>query len=166
MQDPKKDISILLDKIVPEQVNKVMKGNNISVNVDNTLAVRTLQNPIVEKVVSELTNEPKFLSRVDESVNKILKDGKLDSSDVPELVFLIMDTYNTVGNVRVSKEHLEEFVRRIFQFIVEKYNLLPQDKMTEYEYMLVSSVKLVLLTPQVSTLVKTCEDKLRKFFKF
>jgi hypothetical protein len=165
MQDPKKDISNLLDK-VPEQVNKVIKGSDISVNVDSTLAVRTLQNPIVEKIVAELTNDPKFLSRVDESVNKMLKDGKLDSSDVPELVFLIMDTYNTVGNVRVSKELLEEFVKQVFKFIVEKYKLLPQDKMTEYESMLVSSVKLVLLTPQVDALVKTCGDKLRKLFKF
>ena len=100
MQDSIKDISNL----------EVTQVKSTSVNVDSTLAVRTLQNPIVDKIVAELTNDPKFLSRVDESVKKMLQDGKLDSSDVPELVFLIMDTYNTVGNVRVSKELLEEFV--------------------------------------------------------
>jgi hypothetical protein len=161
MQDPKKDISNLLDRIVPEEVKQVVKGNGVPVNVDSTLAVRTLQNPIVEKIVAELTNDPKFLSRVEESVKKMLQDGKLDSSDVPELVFLIMDSYNTVGNVRVSKELLGEFVKQVFKFIVEKYKLLPQDKMEEYESMLVSSVKLVLLTPSVDSIIQ----KLRKFFK-
>ena len=95
----------------------------------------------------------------------MLQDGKLDSSDVPELVFLIMDTYNTVGNVRVSKELLEEFVKQVFKFIVEKYNLLPQDNMTEYESMIVSSVKLVLLTPSVDSALKSFGEKLKKYFK-
>ena len=159
MQDSKKDIS----NLEVTQVIEVVKST--SVNVDSTLAVRTLQNPIVDKIVAELTNDPKFLSRVDESVKKMLQDGKLDSSDVPELVFLIMDTYNTVGNVRVSKELLEEFVKQVFKFIVEKYNLLPQDKMTEYESMIVSSVKLVLLTPSVDSVLKSFGEKLKKFFK-
>ena len=155
MQDSIKDISNL----------EVTQVKSTDVNVDSTLAVRTLQNPIVDKIVAELTNDPKFLSRVDESVKKMLQDGKLDSSDVPELVFLIMDTYNTVGNVRVSKELLEEFVKQVFKFIVEKYNLLPQDKMTEYESMIVSSVKLVLLTPSVDSALKSFGEKLKKFFK-
>jgi hypothetical protein len=155
MQDSIKDISNL----------EVTQVKSTSVNVDSTLAVRTLQNPIVDKIVAELTNDPKFLSRVEESVKKMLQDGKLDSSDVPELVFLIMDTYNTVGNVRVSKELLEEFVKQVFKFIVEKYNLLPQDKMAEYESMIVSSVKLVLLTPSVDSALKSFGEKLKKFFK-
>ena len=164
MQDTK-NISNLLDRIVPEDVKSVVKGSGLSVNVDSTLAVRSVEkvilNPVVEKVVTELTNDPKFLSRVDESVKKMLEDGKLDSSDVPELVFLIMNTYNAVGNVRVSRELLGDFVKQVFKFIVEKYKLLPQDKMEEYESMIVSSVKLVLLTPSVDSFVA----KLKKIFK-
>jgi Glu-tRNA(Gln) amidotransferase subunit E-like FAD-binding protein len=159
MQDSRKDVS----NLEVTQVEEVVKSTGV--NVDSTLAVRTLQNPIVDKIVAELTNDPKFLSRVEESVKKMLQDGKLDSSDVPELVFLIMDTYNNVGNVRVSKELLEEFVKQVFKFIVEKYKLLPQDKMAEYESMIVSSVKLVLLTPSVDSVLKSFGEKLKKFFK-
>ena len=159
MQDSRKDVS----NLEVTQVEEVVKS--IGVNVDSTLAVRTLQNPIVDKIVAELTNDPKFLSRVEESVKKMLHDDKLDSSDVPELVFLIMDTYNTVGKVRVSKELLEEFVKQVFKFIVEKYKLLPQDKMAEYESMIVSSVKLVLLTPSIDSALKSFGEKLKKFFK-
>jgi len=159
MQNSIKDVS----NLEVTQVEEVVKSTGV--NVDSTLAVRTLQNPIVDKIVAELTNDPKFLSRVEESVKKMLQDGKLDSSDVPELVFLIMDTYNTVGKVRVSKELLEEFVKQVFKFIVEKYKLLPQDKMAEYESMIVSSVKLVLLTPSIDSALKSFGEKLKKFFK-
>lgn len=120
-------------------------------------------NPIVSKIVAELTKDPKFLARIDESVKKILADGKLDSTDIPEIVYLIMDAYNTIGSVRVSKEDLGSFVKLIFQFLVDKYKLLPNDKLPEYESMLMSSVKLVLLTPQVDSFVKNVSDRLRKY---
>ncbi len=131
--------------------------------VVKTIDIDTI-NPVISKIVAELTNDPKFLARVDESVKKMLADGKLDSTDIPEIVYLIMDAYNTLGSVRVSKEDLGSFVKLIFTFLVEKYKLLPLDKLPEYESMLMSSVKLVLLTPQVDTVVKNISDSLRKYF--
>jgi hypothetical protein len=131
--------------------------------VVKTIDIDTI-NPVISKIVAELTNDPKFLARVDESVKKMLADGKLDSTDIPEIVYLIMDAYNTLGSVRVSKEDLGSFVKLIFQFLVEKYKLLPIDKLPEYESMLMSSVKLVLLTPQVDAAVKNISDSLVKYF--
>jgi hypothetical protein len=83
MQDPKKDISNLLDKLTPEDLKKVVKGDGIpasvlqetksvgkkiedilEVKVDGDLAVRTVEavtgNPILNKLVADLTNDPKF----------------------------------------------------------------------------------------------------------
>lgn len=177
MQDPKKDISSLLDKLTPEDLKKVVKGDGIpasvlqetksvgkkiedilDVKVDAALAVRTVEtvtsNPILNKLVAELTNDPKFLANVDESVKKVLEDGKLTPSDVPEIVYLIVNAYNTVGKVRVSNDDLGVFVKLVFEFVVDKYKLLPKDKMVEYESMLFSSVKLLLLTPQVDAAFK------------
>jgi len=181
MQDPKKDISSLLDKLTPDDLKKVVKGDGIPANVlqetksvgkkiedildekvnikvDGDLAVRTVEtvtkNAVLDKVVSELTNDPKFLAHVDESVKKILGDGQLSVADIPEIVYLIVNAYNTVGKVRVTNDDLGLFVKLVFEFVVEKYKLLPKDKMVEYESLLFSSVKLLLLTPQVDAAVK------------
>ena len=165
MQDPKKDIGSLLDKLTPEEAKKVVKGEGIpanvgkkiedilSVKVDSDVVIRNVEvatsNPLLGKIVTDLTNDPKFLSNVDESVKKILADGKLSLSDVPEIVLLIMNAYHTVGTIKVTKEDLGDFVKLVFEFVVKKYDLLPADKMSEYESVLISSVKLLLLTPQV-----------------
>ena len=147
---------------VQQTRNADQQTNSSDLQVRSVESVVTI-NPIVSKIVTELTNDPKFLARIDESVKKMLEDGKLDSTDIPEIVYLIMDAYNTMGSVRVSKEDLGSFVKLIFQFLVDKYKLLPSDKLPEYESMLMSSVKLVLLTPQVDTFVKNVSDRLRKY---
>jgi len=171
MQDPKKNIGSLLDKLTSDEVKKVVKGEGIpavvqesknvgkkiedilSVKVDSDVVIRNVEvatsNPLLGKIVTDLTNDPKFLSNVDESVKKILADGKLSLSDVPEIVLLIMNAYHTVGTIKVTREDLGDFVKLVFEFVVKKYDLLPADKMSEYESVLISSVKLLLLTPQV-----------------
>jgi hypothetical protein len=151
-----------------KELVKEIVNEKLTVSVDTDSVVKTVDivtsNPIVSKIVGELTNDPKFLARVDESVKKMLADGKLDSTDIPEIVYLIMDAYNTIGSVTVSKEDLGIFVKLIFTFLVDKYKLLPSDKLPEYESMLMSSVKLVLLTPHVDSVVKNLSESLRKYF--
>jgi len=149
---------------VARQQPSVSNTSDLQVRSVETIVNNVITNEVLSKIVSDLTNDPKFLARVDESVKKMLADGKLDSTDIPEIVFLIMDAYNTFGSVRVSKEDLCSFVKLIFEFVVDKYKLLPSDKLPEYESMLISSVKLVLLTPQVDVSVKSLKDNLKRLF--
>jgi len=153
-----KDVSILFDKIAPKGVNRTTKSKIITVGSstpkNNTLDVETvdtkISNSTIEKLISQLLDNSKFLNYIDESIKIIFPDGKLHTSNVPELVFLIIDAYNTVGSVKVPKEDLSKFVKIVFEFIVEKYKLLSQDKIDKYESIILSSIKLLLLTPQVA----------------
>ena len=109
----------------------------------------TTSNNTLNKVVNELTTNATFLSNIDDSIKKILLDGKVDYKDIPEIVFLIMDSYNHI-NLHISKNDLTEFVKLIFEFIVNKYNLFSKEDMLKMEPMIISSVKLVLLIPQIN----------------
>ena len=109
----------------------------------------TTSNNTLSKVVNELTTNAAFLSNIDDSIKKILLDGKVDYKDIPEIVFLIMDSYNHI-NLNISKNDLTEFVKLIFEFIVNKYNLFSKEDMLKVEPMIISSVKLVLLIPQIN----------------
>jgi len=171
MQDTRVSNTSVNIRMVNDNSKELVKeivNEKLTVSVDTESVVKTVDivtsNPIVSKIVGELTNDPKFLARVDESVKKMLADGKLDSTDIPEIVYLIMDAYNTIGSVTVSKEDLGIFVKLLFTFLVDKYKLLPSDKLPEYESMLMSSVKLVLLTPHVDSVVKNLSESLRKYF--
>jgi len=167
MENSKKDIRNLLDKLTPEELNKVVKGEGIQVVLEETknvgkkiediLKIDVKMNPLLEKLVTDLTNDPKFLANIDESIKKILKDGTINVSDIPEIIFLIINAYNTVGKIRILKEDMGDFVKLIFEFIVDKYKLLPNNKINEYDAIIISSVKLLLLTPRsLSSFFKCC----------
>ena len=55
--------------------------------------------PAILAIIEAVTKDEKFLANVKVSVDKILKDGKVDQNDVPELVFIITETVN---NLRVK----------------------------------------------------------------
>jgi hypothetical protein len=152
-------------RIATQQTRNALQQTSVNTSDLQVRSVEGVVNNLgLTKIVSDLTNDPKFLARIDESVKKMLADGKLDATDIPEIVYLIMDAYNTIGSIKVTKDDLGSFVKLIFKFVVDKYNLLPSDKFAEYELMLMSSVKLVLLTPQVDSSVKSLRDTLRKLF--
>jgi len=100
-------------------------------------------------MVKLIVDDPVFIAKVESSVKNILKDGKVDQSDIPEFVFLIMEAYNTLPKARLSREELPEFVSCVFNYLVDKYNLIPKNERTKYEVLVASSVKLVLMTPQL-----------------
>ena len=100
-------------------------------------------------MIKLIVDDPVFIAKVESSVKNILKDGKVDQTDIPEFVFLIMEAYNTLPKARLTKDELPEFVSCVFNYLVDKYNLIPKDERTKYEVLVASSVKLVLMAPQL-----------------
>ena len=99
-------------------------------------------------MIKLIVDDPEFIAKVESSVRNILKDGKVDETDIPEFVFLIMEAYNSLPKARLTKEELPEFVSCVYNYLVEKYNLIPKDQRAKYETIVTSSVKLVLMVPQ------------------
>ena len=137
--------------------------NNLSNKVTKDLVVRIpsdlpTMNPILGQLVDQLTKNDVFLASLEVSVKNILANGNNFSlANVPELVHVIASTLSCVS---VPKESLSDFVRLVFEFVCNKYNLVSKDKFAEFEEMLVSSVKLVLLTPTFEAMATSCLPKL------
>ena len=180
-EDINKDIGKLLDRLTSEEINKskdtevhVLSEAVDSSKEENKINVKSVEIvPLkydLNKIVNFLTNEPTFLENVDKFINTVIKNNKLDSSNIPELIFLMMDSYNnldkslTYKNL-VHKEDLESFVRLVFEFIVNKYKLLPDNMISDYETVIIASIKLLLLTPKVNIKVNKLSETLRNLFK-
>ncbi len=131
---------------VAEVVGKVVKNDLV-------------QDPNIRKVVELLVNDPNFLKRVEETVKTILSDGKVDEKDVPEFVFLIMDSYNTLGKMSLTRDELPAFVKAVFDFVVTKFNLLKDEDRVKIENMVSVSVKLAMMVPVISNAVDIIAKK-------
>ena len=85
---------------------------------------------------------------IDESVKRMLSDGKIDSSDIPELVMLISQL-STETFVPKSTEDLGKHIDELYVYIMNKYSLFPKDKEERalFDKLFKVSVQLVLYQP-------------------
>jgi hypothetical protein len=120
-----------------------------------TQIVSELKDENLSKFIKLLTDDANFVNRIEQSIKNILQDGKVDHDDVPELVFIIMDAYNTVAKSQVSMNEIPEFVNCVFNYIADKFNLMPKEERQRMSRLITSSVKLALMAPPINNAVKT-----------
>jgi hypothetical protein len=119
----------------------------------------------VQDVFNLLSADPKFISRLEDSIKNIMKDGKVDQYDVPEIVFIITDAYNQMSSLRLSSDDLPKLFKMIYSFIIDKLNLIPEDKKPEFERLVDSALKLVMMQPVVNQVVTSCFAKIFPCFR-
>ena len=101
----------------------------------------------VQEVFNILSVDPKFVAKLELSVKNIMKDGKIDQYDIPEFVFIITDTYNEMSKFRLTYDELPQLIKMIYTFMVQKLNLIPEDKRPEFECLVNSALRLVMMQP-------------------
>lgn len=110
----------------------------------------------VEALFKVITTDSGFLTRVKESVDKIMHDGKVDQYDIPEIVFVISDAVNSLPTFQVTKEVVPVLIKMLYNFIVNKYNLVPEDKKADFERMVDSSLRLLMMQPNIKEGLNRC----------
>lgn len=114
----------------------------------------------VQDVFNLLSADPKFIAKLETSVKNIMKDGKIDQYDVPELVFIITDSYNEMSRFRLTYDELPQLIKMIYAFMVQKLNLIPEDKRPEFDRLVDSALRLVMMQPVVKQAVTSCFSKI------
>ena len=143
-----KSLPILILSNIKEkkETNKDISNTNIKLS-DTILEV--FSNNYVNEMVKLILDDPIFITKVENSIKSIVKDNKVDQFDIPEFVFLIMEAYNSLPKAKLTKEDIPEFISCVYNYLVDKYNLIPEEERSKYESLIVSSIKLVLMNPQL-----------------
>ena len=116
----------------------------------------TLVDKNLEVLFKVITTDSDFLKKVKDSVDKIKKDGKVDQYDVPEIVFVISETINSRASFQITRELLPALIKMLYNFIVDTYKLVPEDKKAEIERLVDSSLRLLMLQPMVTEGLNRC----------
>ena len=110
----------------------------------------------LEALFKAITTDSGFLARVKISVDKIMHDGKVDQYDIPEIVFVISETVNSLPSFQVTSEVVPVLIKMLYNFIVDTYNLVPADKKADFERMVDSSLRLLMLQPKIKEGLNSC----------
>ena len=132
--------------VVPEPSVGPVPGPVVSTPLDKNL----------EALFKVITTDSDFLKRVKDSIDKIMKDGKVDQYDVPEIVFVISETINSRPSFKIQKELLPVLIKMLYNFIVDTYKLVPEEKKAEIERLVDSSLRLLMLQPMVTEGLTRC----------
>ena len=139
-----------------------------SVVYPNTIQLETknLKSSSIPKVVYQaldiLIKDPNFIKNLETSVKNILQDGKIDQFDIPEFIFIITDAYNSMHKIRLNYDDLPVLIKLIYNYMVDKLDLIPVEQRTDFERLVDSALKLVMIQPAVARGVKLCFGKLFK----
>jgi hypothetical protein len=106
-------------------------------------------NKYINEKVKLILDDPIFIDKVETSIKSIIKDNKVEQTDIPKFVFLIMEAYNSLPKAKLTKKEIPEFISCVYNYLVEKYNFIPNEEKNKYESLVASSIKLVLMTPQL-----------------
>ena len=89
---------------------------------------------------------------IDNSIKKMMSDGKIDHHDIPELI-LLLTQLSSRNVIPESTEDLKTKIDELFSYVVHKYDLYPKDveERAVFNKLFDDSVKLVLYQPILQT---------------
>lgn len=89
---------------------------------------------------------------IDKSIKKMMSDGKIDASDIPEMVMLIT-TLSANTFIPKNTDDLGKSIDELYAFIMNKYDLFPKtgEERAVFDKLFQSCLRLVLYQPLVKS---------------
>jgi hypothetical protein len=139
---------IILDKITNNRLS-------ITLNNDEIIYLQTL-----------LANNPEVFNKISENIKKIAADNKLDLHDIPQIILLISNLFNTnlIKHILVNID-----IINIIQFTIDillESGLLsfPELELTIINYVIISSLTLLRMNIKYNKKKKHCFSFIFKCF--
>jgi len=140
--EPVKTISTDASNIIVDTIEKTLI-DIIKNSLDSPKLLKTDINltPEVTNIIKKLLSiTPDTFSDIEKSANQIIKDNKIDSSDIPQLIILVQRIYQFIHSLKDSKldtNKRSEYTATILKFIIQLLVLhgkikIEEDKQIEF----------------------------------
>ena len=118
-----------------------------------------VNDPDVEKIAKEILDNKEFREDCKSNIKNILKDGKVDSSDAPYILSMVVDILNEYPEINITPKKVEGVLRVVIMRLLEELSLINEDNRNEIEKLLSSALKLLVTTlKQKSLWSKLCKS--------
>ncbi len=117
---------------------------------------------LLSVVATKILHDTYLRQTITNGVQTIMKDGKIDSSDIPEIMLIIMECTNNLEKFNLTYNQIVEVLEEVILFILEEQNVIPDDKKEDIYKMIRTSIKLVLLQPKLKSCLSGLWIKFKK----
>ncbi len=114
--------------------------------------------------MSSFAQNVEFTLNINTAMVNIMKDGKIDKNDIPQIVLLITDLITSSGKIVKSggdddddDTKLSDSINGLYDYIMGHYKLFPADDVlkTEFKTLFDICIKLVLYQPNIKNACKS-----------
>lgn len=140
-------------KVFPSIIQVLLVNMNKS-----NLSVQLNENEI-DFLKELIMNHPETFQEINENLNSILADKKIDIQDIPQIILLISNAYHSISinNIFENVDIINVIQYTIDSMIDSGIIPLPQIELTIIKQVIDSSIKLLRLTlPTIETGINNC----------
>ena len=117
---------------------------------------------LIAKIVSELLNDVNFVEDCEKELKEIMKDGKFDFNDMPQVVTLVVLVYEKYDNLHVEKKDVADVFKLLIIELLNKMGWVTEEKKEQIEKMVESCITLLMLNINTQTIWKKMTSCFKK----
>lgn len=117
---------------------------------------------LIAKIVSELLNDDTFVQDCEKELKEIMKDGKFDFNDMPQVVTLVVLVYEKYDNLHVEEKDVADVFKLLIIELLKKMGWVTEEKKEQIEKMVESCITLLMLNINTQTIWKKMTSCFKK----
>jgi len=110
--------------------------------------------PIAKKVEA-IINDAKFTSACEKEIKEIMKDGKFDLNDMPQVLKMVVLIYDKSDNLHVNQGEVEEVFRLLIMELLKKMGWITLENTEEITKMVDRCMILLMLNVKTKSCRKS-----------
>lgn len=99
---------------------------------------------LTENVVNVLLDDQQFVAACKSDLDQIMKDGKFDFKDMPQVISLVVSIYTKYDKLDINEEDIAEAFRLLIIALLKRFDMITESNF-EIESMLDSCLTLLVM---------------------
>lgn len=117
---------------------------------------------LIAKIVTELLDDVNFVKDCEKELKEIMKDGKFDFNDMPQVVTLVVLVYEKYDNLHVEEKDVADVFKLLILELLKKMGWVTEEKKEQIEKMVESCITLLMLNINTQTIWKKITSCFKK----
>lgn len=106
---------------------------------------------VLHTAAQKLVDDPIFLKIVEAKLKSVMSDGKIDKKDIPDIIVMVVYCTNNLKKFNLSYNQLGEVLEETIMYLLNHFDVIPEENKEEFRVMTHSMVELVMMQPRVKS---------------
>jgi hypothetical protein len=106
---------------------------------------------VLHSAAQKIVDDPVFLKIVEAKLKSVMSDGKIDKKDIPDIIIMVVYCTNNLKKFNLRYNELEEILEETIMYLLNHFDVIPEENKEEFRLMTKSMVELVMMQPRVKS---------------